>query len=44
LMLHAHQLVFNHPITSEKITMNATVNDEFKRVGDILNFDLSLYS
>ncbi|MET3034821.1 pseudouridine synthase [Chryseobacterium sp. NRRL B-14859] len=44
MMLHAHQLIFNHPITNEKITLNATVNEEFRRVGDILNFDLSLYS
>jgi tRNA pseudouridine65 synthase len=43
MMLHAHQLVFNHPVTNEKITVNATINDEFRRVGDILSFDLSLY-
>ncbi len=44
MMLHAHQLTFSHPITKEKITLNATINDEFKKVGDILGFDLSLYS
>lgn len=44
MMLHAHQLVFNHPITNEKIILNAPVKEEFKRVGDILNFDLSMYS
>lgn len=44
MMLHAHQLIFNHPITNERIMLNATVNEEFKRVGDILNFDLSSYS
>ncbi|UKB84190.1 pseudouridylate synthase [Chryseobacterium sp. MEBOG06] len=43
LMLHAHQLVFNHPVTKEKMTLNATVNEEFKRVGDILKLDLSAY-
>lgn len=43
MMLHAHRLVFNHPISNEKITLNAVINDEFKRVGGILNFDLSLY-
>ncbi|MCJ7934207.1 MAG: pseudouridine synthase [Chryseobacterium sp.] len=44
MMLHAHQLIFNHPVTNEKIVLNATINEEFKRVGDILSFDLSSYS
>jgi len=43
MMLHAHQLVFNHPITNERIELNARVNDEFIRVGDILDLDLKEY-
>jgi tRNA pseudouridine65 synthase len=44
MTLHAHQLVFSHPISNERITVNATIDDEFKRIGDILNFDLGSYS
>jgi tRNA pseudouridine65 synthase len=44
MTLHAHQLIFNHPVSNERITINATIDDEFKRVGDILKFDLSVYS
>lgn len=44
MTLHAHQLIFNHPISNERITVNATIDDEFKKVGGILNFDLSAYS
>ncbi|MCW3160507.1 pseudouridine synthase [Chryseobacterium oryctis] len=44
MTLHAHQLSFNHPVTHERITLNATIDEEFKRVGDILNFDLSSYA
>lgn len=43
MMLHAYQLSFNHPITNERITLNAKVNEEFSRVGEILNLDLTLY-
>ena len=43
MMLHAHQLVFNHPITNERIILNATVNEEFEKVADILGLDLSSY-
>ena len=44
MTLHAHQLTFNHPISKEKITINARIDDEFRKVGEILNFDLSDYS
>lgn len=44
MTLHAHQLAFNHPISGEKIKINATIDNEFKRVGDILHLDLSAYS
>ena len=43
MMLHAHQLVFNHPITNERITLNATVNEEFEKVADILGLDINDY-
>lgn len=45
LMLHAHQLAFDHPITQERIIINASlsVNEEFIRTGQILNFDLKDY-
>ena len=42
-MLHAHQLVFNHPITNERITLNATINEEFEKVADILGLDINDY-
>jgi tRNA pseudouridine65 synthase len=41
MTLHAHQLNFTHPVNREKISLNATIDEDFKRVGDILNFDLS---
>lgn len=44
MTLHAHQLIFKHPDSGEKITINAAIDDEFKKVGDILNLDLSAYS
>ena len=43
MTLHAHQLVFNHPVTHEKMILNACIDDEFKRVADILGFDVSSY-
>ncbi|MEG0529246.1 MAG: pseudouridine synthase [Bacilli bacterium] len=43
MMLHAHQLVFNHPITNERITLNATINEEFEKVADILGLDINDY-
>ena len=43
MMLHAHQLIFNHPITNEHLILNAKVNEEFSRIGAILNLDLSNY-
>ena len=44
MTLHAHQLTFNHPFSNERITVNATIDDDFKKVGDILKLDLSAYS
>jgi tRNA pseudouridine65 synthase len=43
MMLHAHQLIFNHPITNEQLILNANINEEFGRIGTILNLDLSNY-
>ena len=43
MMLHAHQLTFNHPITNEKIILNAQVNEEFSSIGAILDLDLRKY-
>lgn len=43
MMLHAHELVFNHPITNEKITLHAKINEEFTKVGEILKLDLKKY-
>lgn len=44
MTLHAHQLTFNHPISNEKIILNATIDEDFKKIGDILKLDLSAYS
>ncbi len=41
--LHAYQLAFAHPITNERIHVIATIDEEFKKVGDILEFDLNAY-
>nr|WP_315179456.1 hypothetical protein [uncultured Flavobacterium sp.] len=43
MMLHAHQLIFNHPITNEPLILNAKINEEFSRVGTILKLDLNTY-
>ena len=43
MMLHAHELCFNHPITNKPLKINAKVNEEFVKVGDILKLDLSKY-
>lgn len=40
MMLHASSLSFNHPITSQKITITAEVQAEFKRVMELMNFSL----
>jgi tRNA pseudouridine65 synthase len=34
---------FNHPITNEPLILNAKINEEFSRVGTILNLDLNTY-
>ena len=40
MMLHALDLTFSHPVTKEKITIKADVQDEFKRMMTLMNFNL----
>jgi len=40
MLLHASELSFTHPITSEKIHLKANLHDEFKRVMKIMNMEL----
>lgn len=40
MMLHALNLTFEHPITKQKITISADVQDEFKRMMELMNFEL----
>jgi tRNA pseudouridine65 synthase len=40
MMLHALSLSFTHPVTSEKIHINAKVQPEFQRMVDLMNFTL----
>ena len=42
--LYAHRLTFNHPITNERISLDAKVNEEFTKVANILGLDISKYS
>ncbi|WP_294239108.1 pseudouridine synthase [uncultured Chryseobacterium sp.] len=41
--LHALQLTFTHPVSDERITVTATIDEEFKNVGDLLGLDLNAY-
>ncbi|MDR6516069.1 pseudouridine synthase [Chryseobacterium camelliae] len=43
MTLHAYQLAFTHPITHERIQVIATIDEEFKKVGDTLGLDLNAY-
>ncbi|MFN0256260.1 pseudouridine synthase [Pedobacter ureilyticus] len=40
MMLHALNLTFEHPVTKQHITISADVQDEFKRMMDLMNFKL----
>ncbi|WP_316838712.1 pseudouridine synthase [Pedobacter gandavensis] len=40
MLLHASELKFEHPVTKETIHLKANVQDEFKRVMDLMNFTL----
>ncbi len=38
MLLHASQLKFNHPVTKETITINAPIQDEFRRVMQLMGW------
>lgn len=40
MMLHALDLTFEHPVTGNKITISADVQDEFRRMMNLMNFNL----
>lgn len=40
MMLHALDLTFDHPVTKQKTTIKADVQDEFKRMMTLMNFSL----
>ncbi|RYF24618.1 MAG: pseudouridylate synthase [Flavobacteriales bacterium] len=40
MLLHALDLTFTHPVTEEKITIKAEVQNEFKRMMALMNFSL----
>ncbi len=40
MLLHASELTFNHPITGKQIKLNATIQDEFRRVADMMGFNI----
>ncbi|MBC6109269.1 pseudouridine synthase [Pedobacter fastidiosus] len=40
MLLHASELSFTHPITSDKIHLKADLHDEFRRVMKIMNMEL----
>lgn len=40
MLLHASELTFNHPITGKQIKLNATIHDEFRRVADMMGFNI----
>ncbi|TCC90477.1 pseudouridylate synthase [Pedobacter frigiditerrae] len=38
MLLHASELSFIHPVTANKITINSTIHEEFKRVMELMKF------
>lgn len=40
MMLHASELTFSHPVTKENVCIKAPLQDEFKRVMDLMNWEL----
>jgi tRNA pseudouridine65 synthase len=40
MLLHASELTFNHPVTGKQIKLNATIQDEFRRVANMMNFNI----
>jgi tRNA pseudouridine65 synthase len=43
MMLHAYTLRFEHPVTKNSLTISAAPSEEFKRVSEILSFDISQF-
>lgn len=43
MMLHAYSLGFKHPIKENSISITAAPSEEFKRVSDILSFDIARF-
>ncbi|MFY0606006.1 MAG: pseudouridylate synthase [Cyclobacteriaceae bacterium] len=42
MMLHAHQLSFNHPYTKENLDLRASFPSEFIRIASVMNFSLDV--
>jgi tRNA pseudouridine65 synthase len=40
MLLHASELVFKHPVTEIEVKLHANLHDEFKRVMNLMNFNL----
>lgn len=38
MLLHASELIFDHPVTKEKVQLKAAVQDEFKRAMDLMGW------
>ncbi|MFA6277191.1 MAG: pseudouridine synthase [Pedobacter sp.] len=38
MLLHASELSFSHPVTTQRIQLKATLHDEFNRMMDVLKF------
>ncbi|KQC00979.1 pseudouridine synthase [Pedobacter sp. Hv1] len=40
MLLHASELTFNHPVTGKQVKLNATIHEEFKRVAEMMGFNI----
>lgn len=40
MLLHASELAFNHPVTGKEVKLYANIHDEFKRVAQLMNFNI----
>lgn len=40
MLLHASELTFNHPVTGKQVKLKATIHDEFKRVAEMMGFNI----
>jgi tRNA pseudouridine65 synthase len=38
MLLHASELTFKHPVTSETVALTAGISDEFQRVNHLMNW------